>query len=74
MVQAEFSRRVAGGDLEGAGRLGDALAAATAIADAASRIPTWPWRPETLRAFVSAVLLPIALWVAVTVLERAFGA
>ena len=25
-------------------------------------IPTWPWRTETLRGFVSAVVLPIGLW------------
>lgn len=69
-VVAEMERRIAASDLEGAGRLNDAISAANSAVSTVSRAPTWPWRPETLRAFVSAVLLPIALWVVITVLER----
>ncbi|TFH15157.1 hypothetical protein E4H04_08895 [Candidatus Bathyarchaeota archaeon] len=36
-------------------------------------IPTWPWRPETLRGFVSALLLPLALFVIQFVLQRFFA-
>ena len=25
-------------------------------------IPTWPWRPATFRSFVSAIFLPIVIW------------
>ena len=32
-------------------------------------IPTWPWKPGIMRGFVSAMLLPIALWIIQQVLE-----
>jgi hypothetical protein len=31
---------------------------------ALSRIPTWPWEPETLRLLATALLLPLVLLVA----------
>lgn len=34
------------------------------------KIPTWPWQPSTMRGFVSAMLLPILIWVVQQVLER----
>jgi hypothetical protein len=33
-------------------------------------ISTWPWAPGTIRAFLSAILLPIGLWLTQQVLER----
>ncbi|MDQ3871979.1 MAG: hypothetical protein M3301_10255 [Chloroflexota bacterium] len=38
--------------------------------DAIARMPTWPWEPGTLRAFVSALLVPIVLWLIIRALER----
>jgi hypothetical protein len=67
---AEVRRRVAGGDFEGAARLNDAVAATNAGVLAVSRVSTWPWRPDTLRGFVSAVFLPILLWLVITILGR----
>jgi hypothetical protein len=34
------------------------------------KIPTWPWQPTTMRGFVSALLLPIAIWITQQILER----
>ena len=73
-VLAEMERRVAVGDLEGAGRLNDAISAANAAVAVVAHAPTWPWRPETLRSFVSAVLLPVVLWAMITVLGRVLEA
>lgn len=67
---AEVRRRVAAGDFEGAARLSDAVAATNAGVLAVSRVSTWPWRPDTLRGFMSAVFLPILLWLAITILGR----
>ena len=67
---AEVRRRIAAGDLDGAARINDAVAAANTGVQVVSRVSTWPWRPETLRGFLSAVLLPILLWVVITVLGR----
>ncbi len=47
-----------------------ALATLIAERDLVNRIPTWPWSTGALTRFVSAVLLPIALWVATRLLER----
>lgn len=63
--------RVAAGDIEGAAKIKDALLAADASVAAILRISTWPWRTETLRGFVSAVLLPIGLFVTYEFLRRA---
>jgi uncharacterized membrane protein len=73
-VLAEVQRRVAQGDMDGAGRLNDTVAAASAGLLAVSRVSTWPWRPETLRGFVSAVLLPIVLWLIFELLRRILSA
>jgi hypothetical protein len=40
----------------------DALAALTTERDILNRIPTWPWRPGTLTGFLSAIGLPIILF------------
>ena len=34
------------------------------------RLSTWPWDPSTLRAVVSAIALPIALFLVTRVLDR----
>jgi hypothetical protein len=65
--------RVAAGDIEGASKAKDALLAADASVTAVLRTSTWPWRTETLRGFVSAVLLPIGLFVTYELLRRALG-
>ncbi len=66
----EMQKRITAGDIEGAARVNDALAAANLGVEVVSRVPTWPWRTETLRGFLSAVFLPIALWLAITLLGR----
>lgn len=71
---AEIHRRIAAGELEAAAKLNDAVAAANATVAAIGRVSTWPWRPETLRGFVSALGLPIALWLITEVLRRVIDA
>lgn len=68
---AEVRDRATTGDLDGAGRLKDAMLAAESSVAAISRISTWPWRTETLRGFVSAVVLPVILWLLFQGLSRA---
>lgn len=47
-----------------------ALGALTAQRDLIVRLPTWPWSTAALTRFLSAVLLPIGLWLITRVLER----
>jgi hypothetical protein len=67
---AEVRRRIAAGDMDGAARVNDAVAAANTGVLVVSRVSTWPWRAETLRGFLSAVFLPIGLWLVITLLGR----
>jgi hypothetical protein len=47
-----------------------ALAALSAEREALNKIPTLPWRGTTLSAFLSAILLPLALFVLQTISAR----
>ncbi len=47
-----------------------ALSALTAERDLVVKIPTWPWSAGALTRFLSAVLLPIGLWLVTRFLER----
>ena len=58
----ELYRRVDRRDWAGADRLNATLTALERGRTAIERIPTWPWRPETLRGLVAALLLPVAIW------------
>ncbi|NIM93672.1 MAG: hypothetical protein GTO18_08165 [Anaerolineales bacterium] len=37
------------------------------------KIPTWPWQPATIRGYLSAMFLPILIWIIQQVLERLFN-
>lgn len=51
-------------------RFDHALAALNAERDALNKIPTLPWRGATLSAFLSAILLPLVLFVLQTIIAR----
>ena len=36
------------------------------------KVPTWPWRTETLQGFLSAIFLPILIWLIQYLLEQYF--
>lgn len=58
------------GDYASAEKLNNVLAGLFAEEQALSKISAWPWKPETLRGFLSAVMLPILLWLITTLLGR----
>ncbi len=55
------------------GELDITLRALTREKELLDKIPTWPWRPATIRVFLSAILLPIFLWLIQQILERVFS-
>jgi hypothetical protein len=57
----ELYRQIDQGDLASADRINGTLAALERGRAALERIPTWPWRAETLRNLVGAILLPVIL-------------
>jgi hypothetical protein len=70
---AELYRRVDRGDWDGADRLNATLTALERGRTAIERVPTWPWRPETLRGLVAALLLPVSIWLIQYGLARLLG-
>jgi hypothetical protein len=69
----ELYRRVDRRDWAGADRLNATLTALERGRTAIERVPTWPWRPETLRGLVAAVLLPAVIWLIQFGLQRVLG-
>lgn len=69
-ILAQVRQNFAKGKLEEATSLRDALALLEDERTLLVKVPTWPWQPETLRAFLGAMLLPLALWLAQSLLER----
>ncbi len=47
-----------------------ALATLIAERDLVNKVPTWPWSTGALTGFLSAVLLPVGLWIVTRTLER----
>jgi hypothetical protein len=52
------------------GGIEDSIGALIRERELFERIPTWPWNPATIRGFVSALLVPIFLWLVTRLLER----
>jgi len=62
-AMVEWRQRMDSGNLEGMADLYNALAGLEIQQNALKAIPTWPWRPETARWLVTALVLPVALWI-----------
>jgi hypothetical protein len=70
VVARELHHRVDTNDMQGMDALKDALDGLIAELGVLDKVPTWPWEPETVRVVVTALLLPVVLWVITRVLER----
>jgi hypothetical protein len=70
---ADLHQRVDSGELEGMMDLNMTIAGLEMEQNALNRIPTWPWQPETVRLLVTALLLPLGLWVVQIVLQAIMG-
>lgn len=57
-------------DLDEMDNLNKALASLVIERDALAKISTWPWRPETLRGFLTSAALPVLIWLITAVLGR----
>ena len=61
-AKAELYGRVDAGNLAGASDVRDALEGLTIVRDQIVRLPTWPWSPQLLGGYLTALLLPIVIW------------
>lgn len=73
-VTADIHARAQSGDLADADKLGTMLESLLAERELLARAPTWPWTSSVLRAFTTAVVLPIVLWLVFRILERTLSA
>jgi hypothetical protein len=69
----ELHRRLDSGKIVGMDELNKALSSLDLERSHLSRVPTWPWQPETLRGLVAAVALPIVIWLIQYGLQRLLG-
>ena len=69
-VTQKLHHRVDIDDMHEMDALKDALDGLAVERGVLDKVSTWPWDPETLRVVVTALLLPVALWVVTRVLER----
>jgi hypothetical protein len=69
----EFDRRIEAGQFEASKTVADALAGAADIRRRVLELPTWPWRPQLFSGFVSALLLPVAVYLLTRVLASQLG-
>jgi hypothetical protein len=69
---ADLHRSIDERKLDAVGGLNDVLSGLRQEMEILDRIPTWPWQPETPRALLTAVFLPLVLWALTRVLEGMF--
>ena len=69
----EMYRRIDGRELEATKAVSDALVGVAEIRKRISDIPTWPWRPQVLSGFLSALLVPVAVYVLTRALSNQLG-
>lgn len=62
-IGTEMYRRIDAGEFDGSKVMSDALGGVTLLRDRIQRLPTWPWPPQLLRGFVSALILPLVIYV-----------
>ncbi len=73
MIVDELHRRVDAGELQEIGNLNTAMSSLELERKTLTRISTWPWQPETVRWLITALVLPLGLWLLQYFLQRVLG-
>jgi hypothetical protein len=71
---AEMYARIDAGQFDSTKAITDALAGTVTLRERIARLPTWPWPPQVFRGFLSALLLPVIVYLASRVLASQIGA
>lgn len=69
----EVYRLLDGGDVDAVGKATLPLNSLIALRGEVARLPTWPWRPGTLTGFISALLIPLVIFLLQGILARWVG-
>lgn len=67
---ADLHRQVDGRDTGDADMLSKTMSSLVLERQILEKMPTWPWQPDAFRGFLTALVLPIVLWLITRVLER----
>lgn len=70
---SELHHRLDSGALKEIGDLNTAMSSLVTELDTIKKIPTWPWEPETVRVLITALALPLGLWLVQFLLQRALS-
>jgi len=69
----ELHQKVDEGKIEGAMDFNLTFSSLQTEIKAIETVPTWPWQPETLRLLISALALPLGVWLLQLILGSIFG-
>jgi hypothetical protein len=72
-LAAELYARIDAGDFAATAPLNATMSGLTTLRERVSRLPTWPWAPQLLRGFVSALLLPLVVFLLTRVASNLLG-
>ncbi len=72
-VFSQMHERIDRGEIEGLEDLTKVVSVLETERDTLEAISTWPWQPETLRYLVTALLLPLLLWIIQYVVQLVVG-
>jgi hypothetical protein len=69
-VYQELQQQVESRNFADADNLNKTFNSLLSLRDTVNRLSTWPWQAETLRTFVSALLLPVLIWIITRILDQ----
>jgi hypothetical protein len=69
-VIGELNRSLGAQAIDDLGEMNTVLSSLLMAEKRIDEAPTWPWRPGTIRWLGTAILLPLALWVIQTMMQR----
>lgn len=73
-VADELYRRIDAREFDGTKNVADTFSGVSAARQRILSLPTWPWSPNLFRGFISALLLPVIVYVTSRVVGALFGA
>jgi len=73
-LSEEIYRRIDAGQFDATKVVSDALGAVSELRKRIDDVPTWPWRPRVLSGFISALLLPVAIYLITRAVANQLGA
>ena len=71
---AEMYARIDAGRFDETKVIGEGLAGMAGLNERIRRLPTWPWPPQVLRGFLSALLVPVIVYVVSRLVGAQIGA